>query len=170
MRNLTKYQSLLLFSVALAGTAPCLASEFSTVSMVEGHFEYTKDGAGTLGIIASDVEMKGKVMFRTCKNKTVEVLRAYLRPSEAKCDIRPYVPPGPLPVGLAPIYKWEGDASNTKVSIQGKEIDLTKIEGWPTTGVSLRDGSPREPVGYVFTDSERSKAIVILEDELKTNQ
>jgi hypothetical protein len=157
------YRPFLLFSIAVAGASSCLAADFSKIYVTAGYFEYVKDGSATLGFITPPVK-EGKVKFTTCGNKTVEVMRTDLRSSKAKCDTRP---PGDglWQVQLDPVYKLEGDASNTKVLIQGKVINLKKIEGWPTAGISVRNGPAREPIGYVFTDLSGSKAIAILKDE-----
>ncbi|TEA71879.1 hypothetical protein [Allopusillimonas ginsengisoli] len=158
----------LLFSAAIAGASSCLAADFSKVYATEGYFEYKKDGAATLGLITSPVK-EGKVKFTTCSNKTVEVVRTDLRSSTAKCDFRS-PDDGLWPVKLDSVYKVKSDATNTEVLIQGKVVDLKKIDGWPTAGIPVRNGPPGEPVGYVFTDLDGSKAIAILKEEPpKTN-
>lgn len=153
----------MLFGVAVAGSSPCFAADLSMVYPAEGYFEYTKDGASTLGLITS-VVTKGKVRFTTCTNKTVEVVQRDLRPSKAKCDIRP-PSDGLWQVKLDPVYKSNGDTSNTKVVFRGEVIDLKTIKGWSAAGISVRNSQSGEPVGFVFTDMSGSKAIAILKGE-----
>lgn len=169
MANLAIYRPLLLFSVAIAGSSSCLAADFSMLYAFEGYFEYTKDGAATLGFITSPIK-EGRVKFTTCSNKTVEVMRTDLRSSKAKCDSRQpddglWQVKHDFDSKLDSVYKLKGDTSDTKVVIQGKVIDLKKIQGWPTAGISIRNAPLGEPVGYAFTDLSGSRALAILKDE-----
>lgn len=157
------------FASAVSAEPPDSAAVSSIVTASGGHFEYTPDGAGTIGFISGHIGTD-TVKFTTCNDHTEVVRREHLRPTEAICDRRDRGPDSPFwPVGLTSVYKSKDDKSGTVVVINDKKIDLKKVEGWPTAGLTLNNERPHTPVGYVFTNADGSKAIAILESDSATN-
>lgn len=153
------------FASAVRAEPPPSAAVSSIVTASEGHFEYTPDGAGTIGFISGYIGTD-TVKFTTCNDHTEVVRREHLRPTEAVCDRRDRGPDSPFwPLGVTSVYKSKDDESGTVVEIRGKKVDLKNVKGWPTAGLSLSNERPHTPVGYVFTDSDGSKAIAILEGD-----
>jgi len=151
-----------------------------------GHYVYTVDGAGTLGVIIEDetLEKLGQVKFVTCTGVIVAVLRTHLRPTKEVCSKLEPWPPGP-PIattqdGLLPVYRAEGDSSDTKVKVAGStvdlaEIDLENVEGAqnrPPEALLVHYAAQADVVGYVFNDSvtQRRPLMILLTDNAEAQQ
>lgn len=141
-------------------------SVLSSLYVAEGHYEYAKDGSATLGLVTQRLSGE-RVKFTMCDNKTVEVSIKDLRASKARCDRKPK-DSGPWVAStneLAPVYKFTADPSSTKVIFKGEIIDLKTVKAWASLGISLPATKASEPVGFVFKDSDGTKAMAIFRAE-----
>jgi len=101
-----------------------------------------------------------------CDNKTVEVSFKDLRKSKGRCEHKPRDGGAwfASESRLAPIYRYTADPANTKVLYQGQVIDLKSLKTWNQLGIALPAAKASEPVGFVFKDSDGTKAMAILRD------
>jgi len=137
--------------------------KLSTLYVAEGYYEYAKDGSAALGLVTQRLPGE-RVKFTMCDNKTVEVSINDLRPSKGRCVGKPK-DTGPWLAStneLAPVYKYTKDPSSTKVIFRGEVVDLNSLETWKSLGIALPATKASEPVGFVFKDSDGTKAMAIL--------
>lgn len=148
-----------------AGQTPggAITAELSTLYLAEGYYEYAKDGSATLGIVTQRLS-GDKVKFTMCDNKTVEVSFQDLRASKGRCDWK-QKDSGPWIAStqeLAPVYKYTTDPSSTKVIFKGEVVDLKSNKTWSGLGITLPATKASDPIGFVFKDSDGTKAMAIL--------
>jgi hypothetical protein len=102
-----------------------------------------------------------------CDNKTVEVSFQDLRASKGRCDPK-LKDSGPWVAStneVAPVFKYTTDPSSTIVIFRGEVVDLKSVKAWASLGITLPATKAREPVGYVFKDSDGTKAMAIFRHE-----
>jgi hypothetical protein len=155
--------SLLLLLGSAYAADPDVAT-FATVYSAE-YYEYAKDGSATLGLVAERLP-NNRAKFVMCDNKTVEVSFTDLRQSKGRCGnkLKGGDPWFASANDLAPIYRYTADPANTKVIYKGQVVDLKSFKQWESLGIALPAAKASQPVGYVFKDSDGTKAMAILRD------
>jgi hypothetical protein len=132
-------------------------------STTSGHYEYSSGGVPLLGLLIrmpddATPSDDALVNFRTCSNKTIEVVFKLLKPVARKCQ--PRKNPGDIFAAetLAPLTKAESEPGNPMIKYQGQLIDLTKVPKTYTYGVE--NAKPGDWVGYAVTVKDGSKRAI----------
>ena len=127
-------------------------------------YEYTGDGAGTIGHITSSADKLGRVSFTDCNNVTSKVNQTDLKASPAECPSTPADPTreGPWSVAsnkLMPIYLASSASAETHVVFNAETIDLSSFV--KASGVKLAAPAASAPIGFAFKDLDGKPSIAV---------